>query len=71
MTKFINPGLMQTSRRNVLRGSVLASAAAMTGTAAFAGARRGPAPRAHAPTAQIFNAAETRLRPLICLDTPV
>mgnify|MGYP000554286347 CR=1 FL=1 len=59
MTKFINPGLMQTSRRNVLRGSVLASAAAMTGTAAFAGARRGPAPRAHAPTAQIFNAAET------------
>ncbi|WP_298837812.1 copper-containing nitrite reductase [uncultured Roseobacter sp.] len=36
MTKFINPGLMKTSRRNVLRGSMLAGAAAMTGTAAMA-----------------------------------
>jgi nitrite reductase (NO-forming) len=33
MTKFINPGLIKTSRRNVLRGSVLAGAAAMTGAA--------------------------------------
>ncbi len=32
MTKFINPGLLPTSRRNVLRGSVLAGAAAMTGS---------------------------------------
>ncbi len=31
MTKFINPGLVPTSRRNVLRGSVLAGAAALTG----------------------------------------
>ncbi|AFO89567.1 nitrite reductase, copper-containing (plasmid) [Phaeobacter inhibens] len=31
MTKRFNPGLAQTSRRNVLRGTVLAGAAAMTG----------------------------------------
>lgn len=36
MTKFINPGLMKTSRRNVLRGSVLAGAAAITGAGAGA-----------------------------------
>ncbi len=36
MTKLTNPGLMPTSRRNVLRGSVLAGAAAMAGTAASA-----------------------------------
>ncbi len=36
MTKFMNPGLMPTSRRNVLRGSVLAGAAAMAGVAAKA-----------------------------------
>ena len=34
MTKIINPGLMPTSRRNVLRGSILAGAAAMTGALA-------------------------------------
>lgn len=44
MTKFINPGLKSTSRRNVLRGSVLAGAAAMTGAASFAAARRTPTP---------------------------
>ena len=44
MTKFINPGLIQTSRRNVLRGSVLAGAAAMTGAGAMA-ARRTPMPK--------------------------
>ena len=36
MTKFINPGLVKTSRRNVLRGSVLAGAAAMAGAGAMA-----------------------------------
>jgi nitrite reductase (NO-forming) len=39
MTKFINPGLMPTSRRNILRGSVLAGAAAMTGAAVKASPR--------------------------------
>ena len=34
MTKFINPGLTQTSRRNVLRASVLAEADAKTGAGA-------------------------------------
>ena len=42
MTKFINPGLMKTNRRNVLRGSVLAGAAAMTGAGALAAAPRAP-----------------------------
>lgn len=45
MTKIINPGLMPTSRRNVLRGSVLAGAAAMSGGTAFAGTRRAPIPK--------------------------
>ena len=42
--KIVNPGLVSTSRRGVLRGSLLAGAAAMTGTAALAGLRRAPAP---------------------------
>ena len=36
MTKFINPGLIKTNRRNVLRGSLLAGAAAMTGASTMA-----------------------------------
>ncbi|WP_417268192.1 copper-containing nitrite reductase [Celeribacter baekdonensis] len=36
MTKFINPGLVKTNRRNVLRGTMLAGAAAMAGGAALA-----------------------------------
>ena len=39
MTKFINPGIMKTNRRNVLRGSVLAGAAALTGAGAMARTR--------------------------------
>jgi len=39
MTKLFNPGLVQTSRRNVLRGSLLAGAAALTGTKALAAMR--------------------------------
>ncbi|MCX7560174.1 copper-containing nitrite reductase [Sulfitobacter sp. F26204] len=53
MTKFINPGLMKTSRRNVLRGSVLAGAAAMTGASTLASTR--------APRMQIANAASANL----------
>ncbi|SNT43664.1 copper-containing nitrite reductase [Jannaschia aquimarina] len=45
MTKFINPGLAPTSRRNILRGSVLAGAAAVTGGAAFSMPKRAPVPR--------------------------
>ena len=38
IAKFINPGLMKTSRRNVLRGSMLAGAAALTGAVFLIGA---------------------------------
>jgi nitrite reductase (NO-forming) len=58
MTKLINPGLMQTSRRNVLRGSVLAGAAAFAGSATMAGPR---APKLHVATAgtsKIYKAAD-------------
>jgi len=57
MTKFINPGLSKTSRRNVLRGSVLAGAAAMTGTAALTGPRAPRLDRAHATSARLYKAA--------------
>ena len=56
MTKFINPGLTQTSRRNVLRGSVLAGAAAMAGAGAFANQRSTPAPRMQPPAARFIEA---------------
>ncbi|CAN0130158.1 unnamed protein product, partial [Chrysoparadoxa australica] len=57
MTKFINPGLMKTSRRNVLRGSVLAGAAAMTGAGAMA-TQRAPMPhKANAASAKLYKAA--------------
>ena len=48
MTKLINPGLKQTSRRNVLRGSVLAGAAALTGTVGLA---KSGGPKLHATNA--------------------
>jgi len=57
MTKFINPGLSKTSRRNVLRGSVLAGAAAMTGTAAMTGPRAPRLDRANATSARLYKAA--------------
>ncbi len=56
MTKFINPGLTQTSRRNVLRGSVLAGAAAVTGAGALANQRRSPLPRMQPPAARFIEA---------------
>jgi len=58
MTKFINPGLMKTSRRNVLRGSMLAGAAAFTGASATAAPRT---PRLHgvnAASTKLYNAAD-------------
>lgn len=56
MTKFVNPGLMQSSRRNVLRGSILAGAAAMTGAAAMAAPKRAPMPNMQAPSARFVQA---------------
>ncbi len=58
MTKQINPGLMPTSRRNVLRGSVLAGAAAMTGGAAFATPRRQNTSNIPAPSARFIEAEQ-------------
>lgn len=62
MTKFVNSGLQSTSRRNVLRGSMLASAAALTGasasaTAALARQSKAPMITPRLPSAQ-FVAAE-------------
>lgn len=57
MTKFINPGLMKTSRRNVLRGSVLAGAAAMAGAGAMAKPRAPNLTGINAASAKIYNAA--------------
>ena len=49
MTRRFNPGLMPTSRRNVLRGSVLASAAAVAGGAGLAQTKRPPVSLTPAP----------------------
>ncbi len=46
MTTYINPGLVKTNRRNVLRGSLLAGAAAAVGGAALATPVRKSAPLA-------------------------
>lgn len=56
MTKFANPGLMPTSRRNVLRGSFLAGAAAFTGVAAGASPRRALLPNTQEPSARFLEA---------------
>jgi nitrite reductase (NO-forming) len=56
MTKQFNLGLTQTSRRNVLRGTVLAGAAAMTGAAAMATPRRAAVPNAQPPVARFLEA---------------
>jgi len=64
MTKFINPGLMPTSRRNVLRGSVLAGAAALTGAGAGAMATQ-RAPKlsiANETSANLYKAAEQQVQ---------
>lgn len=58
MTKFFNPGLMKTSRRNVLRGSVLAGAAAMTGAGAMATQRAPKFDAINATSGKLYKAAD-------------
>lgn len=57
MTKIINPGLMKTSRRNVLRGSMLAGAAALTGTGAIAARKAHSLSKANLASANLYKAA--------------
>ncbi|MGC1496551.1 MAG: copper-containing nitrite reductase [Sulfitobacter sp.] len=57
MSKFIKPGSMKTSRRNVLRGSVLAGAAAITGAGALATPRSPKLNIANATSAKLYKAA--------------
>ena len=58
MTKFINPALVKTSRRGVLRGSVLAGAAAISGVGAMAAAPRSPKlTGVNAASAKLYKAA--------------
>lgn len=57
MTKLINPGLMKTSRRNVLRGSVLAGAAAVAGAGAMATPSRKLMVKSNAASANLYKAA--------------
>ncbi|AXI45577.1 nitrite reductase, copper-containing [Sulfitobacter sp. SK012] len=57
MSKLINPGLMKTNRRNVLRGSVLAGAAALAGTGAMARTRTPKLDIANATSAKLYKAA--------------
>ncbi len=57
MTKFINPGLMPTSRRNILRGSVLAGAAAMTGASLKASPRAPSLNRINQTSANLYRVA--------------
>jgi nitrite reductase (NO-forming) len=63
MTKFINPGLMPTSRRNVLRGSVLAGAAAMTGSMVAGSAPGGhnPIPNPNLPDAKVLRVQQREM----------
>ena len=58
MTKIINPGLMKTSRRNVLRGSVLAGAAAMVGAEAMARPRAPKINGINTTSAKLYRAAD-------------
>ncbi|MGB7322554.1 MAG: copper-containing nitrite reductase [Albidovulum sp.] len=57
MNKFINPGQLRTNRRNMLRGSVLAGAAALTGTGAMAGPRSAKLHSVNATSAKLYKAA--------------
>lgn len=57
MTRFLNPGLLKTSRRNVLRGSMLAGAAAITGTTAMATRRASMPHKANTASAKLYRAA--------------
>lgn len=62
MTKFINPGLMPTSRRNILRGSVLVGAAALAGTGAMAAPRTPLARIPGGPAERLFKAADPQAK---------
>ncbi len=57
MTKFINPGLMKTTRRKVLRGSMLAGAAAITGASALAAPRTPKLHGVNAASANLYKVA--------------
>ncbi|WP_299774438.1 copper-containing nitrite reductase [uncultured Tateyamaria sp.] len=57
MTKFINPSLIKTSRRNVLRGSMLAGAAAVTGAGAMAATHAPKINKINATSSMIYKAA--------------
>ncbi len=57
MTKSINPGTAKTSRRNVLWGSVLAGAAAMTGAGAMGAVRAPRMTGINASSAKLYKAA--------------
>ncbi|MCT8160165.1 copper-containing nitrite reductase [Pseudoruegeria sp. SHC-113] len=58
MTKYINPGLVQTSRRNVLRGSLLAGAAAAAGIGGAAAARTPRPPKVSIPGMPLVRTGE-------------
>ena len=58
MAKSINPGLMKTSRRNVLRGSMLVGAAALTGATASARARTPKLSTINTTSSNLYKAAE-------------
>lgn len=62
MTKFISPGLMKTSRRNVLRGSVLAGAAALTGAKGMAAPRRPKLYGANTQSANLYKTSADQSR---------
>src|SRR6056297_1803517 len=57
MSKLINSGLMKTNRRNILRGSLLAGAAAMTGAGALAAKRPAQPLKADAISRNLHKAA--------------
>ncbi len=60
MTKLSNPGPAKTSRRNVLRGSLLASAALATGAGAMTAPRRPSFSIAGATSTDIYQAKDTK-----------
>lgn len=62
MTKFINPGLKKTSRRNILRGSILATAAVATGAGAMTAPRRPDMSKANAASAKLYKAADQQTK---------
>ncbi|MGX0974384.1 nitrite reductase (NO-forming) [Roseovarius sp. MBR-51] len=61
MTKIINPGLVNTSRRNVLRGSMLAGAAAVVGAGAMAASRAPRLTTANTTSANLYKAASQQV----------